>query len=544
MQEQLLPLANLEWKKFERLTLYLAENIIPGASFTTYLQQGNEQAGIDLLSPGNKPGAFCCIQCKRVGKMSDRDIDDVVGLFLKKEFATQTERFVISTTADLNNKKCRQRILYHARVLGQRPNPIIFECWDSGFLLEKLVREYTIVERFFSTAMEDSYCFRRKLPGFARIEKPAHYMARKVTPFTGAATPKYGFFYQRTALSLAGLFEESRHERKFFCLTGDAYQGKSLLLRQTAAELQELTPPYVSLFVEIKTTGMVLLEQILQAQYGAWKQVPASELVVFVDGLDEVATDRFVDAVNGINDFTVQYPAVHVVFSCRKLFYSYYKVYALAPNCRSFELYPFRREDIHDYLRKRLGRRYEKFNQQVNTAGLHELLYQPFYLHNFIDIYSNAPFKIPASKIAAMDIVIDDAERGSALRRLSRGKQLHEKKLLYRKACQKFAMALQLGGLNAMDGEQVQYFFTEDEIELLQQNALITVNGDSWSFGNAIFQEHLAARLLATLEYDTIIGHISTGAQVCKIKQNGFKPCPRCWRCWKPGRCTSNCSVL
>ncbi|MEP7229831.1 MAG: hypothetical protein ABI691_06235 [Ginsengibacter sp.] len=83
---------------------------------------------------------------------------------------------------------------------------------------------------------------------------------------------------------------------------------------------------------------------------------------------------------------------------------------------------------------------------------------------------------------------------------------------------QKLAISLQLAGKNSFKQEEIKQLFSNDEIELLQHNSLISVSASSWSFTNAMFQEHLAALLLSKMSFDAILSHCSVGTNVRKIK--------------------------
>ena len=52
----------------------------------------------------------------------------------------------------------------------------------------------------------------------------------------------------------------------------------------------------------------------------------------------------------------------------------------------------------------------------------------------------------------------------------------------------------------------------------MQHNSLVSVSGDSWSFTNALFQEHLAALLLSKIPFAQILGYCSIGINIKKIK--------------------------
>ena len=67
-----LPWHKIGWKEFEYLSLYLAESLIPGSNFSTYLKQGNFQSGIDVRSSLLPDDTYFTIQCKNVKKKKEK----------------------------------------------------------------------------------------------------------------------------------------------------------------------------------------------------------------------------------------------------------------------------------------------------------------------------------------------------------------------------------------------------------------------------------------------------------------------------------------
>ena len=74
---------------------------------------------------------------------------------------------------------------------------------------------------------------------------------------------------------------------KRICLISDPYEGKTVLLDQTSYDLSHHEYRTVPLLVKIKDSSLRAIEETLALNFKAWKSVPAANLIVLIDGLDE-----------------------------------------------------------------------------------------------------------------------------------------------------------------------------------------------------------------------------------------------------------------
>ncbi|OKS84809.1 restriction endonuclease [Mucilaginibacter polytrichastri] len=99
--------AKLDWKDFQRISLFLYREDHDDPAIEEYLRQGHFQAGIDLLSFKQESGRYVCIQCKHTDLTLSK-LKSAVNLFLSEEFGDKTDTFIITTTADLQKKSANQ----------------------------------------------------------------------------------------------------------------------------------------------------------------------------------------------------------------------------------------------------------------------------------------------------------------------------------------------------------------------------------------------------------------------------------------------------
>lgn len=520
MSERKLNWDNFDWRNFQDLSLRIAENLIPDCNFQEYLKQGHKQDGIDILSFDKADGSALTIQCKREKEVTTSDIDEIVEEFLKGKFREKSSHFILCTSASLQSPKLQEKIDFHRENLRIKFQ-IIFDTWDVDFIETHLKDYWDLVVYFFSKEDADRCC-RPQLSqvAFSNISPVPHYIPRKIISFINNKVHDNlrWYFAKREALDLKGLFISDRLTTNHICLVGDPYLGKSYYLKQTAWELRNSGYRIQPLLIEIKEHNVQPLEQLLDRSFGAWKNIPFKELLLFIDGLDEVPTDRFIEMINYIREFCKLNRSVNIVLSCRELFFNQYNVGAVLDNFDIYELYPLQIDDIDFYLKMRLGGVFNDFKDEVHKSGVFGMLHHPFYLTNLTEEFLETPYNIPSSKSAVIESFIQRTYKQSKERRIKGGKYLEHEYYLFKIVIQKLAFSLQLAGKNSFQQEEINELFNNDEIELLQHNSLISVSGNSWSFTNAMFQEHLAALLLSEMDFDKILSYCTVGINIKKLK--------------------------
>lgn len=508
----------LKWEDFQTLTLHFAQNLYPDTKFEEFLKKGNAQLGIDLKSFLRNDGSFIAIQCKKEKKLKLSDLKTIIKEFELKPFVNKTSEFIIATSADLQRPDL-QSFLDDTALRFRNVLNIRLKYWDINFLDEQLKSFYSLVYFYFGKDAT-AKCFPAfTLPPRLINTSPKDHIPRRVFNFkiNDSSTQAGPLLFAQKTFSLTDILQENRLLSKQICLIADAYQGKSHLIQQTAFDLESCEVPFRSMVVQVKDFPIQPIEHLMNRLFGEWRSIPPRDLILFFDGMDEVPTDQFDEAVRHINLFSLAYPSVSIVFSCRKLFYHRHRVQSTLETFNTYELYPLQFNDISNFLRQKLNADYEKFQQEVVQIGISHFLYHPFYLINLVDAFTKPPFKLPGSKVEVLERFVENSFNKQAGRRTSKG-QLHQQIVKYKKAIQKFAFALQLSGLNSFTDAEVQTLFSDSEIELLQHNSLVTVNNNRWSFNNALFQEHLAAMVLFSLSYSDILPYVTVGRRHKKIK--------------------------
>jgi hypothetical protein len=239
-----------------------------------------------------------------------------------------------------------------------------------------------------------------------------------------------------------------------------------------------------------------------------------------VDGLDEVPSEKFSEMINHIKEFSLSHCPVSIIFSCRKLFYTKYNIGTALQDFDTYELYALQHDDVNNYINSVLGSLAGKFSAEASLAGISSFLYHPFYLVNIAEQYIHLPHKLPGSKTKVIDNLISQSFDVAQYRKIKGSELVKDEHYQFNDVIEKFAFALQLAGLNTFHTDMISELFTADERLLLQHNSLITHSADSWGFINALFQEHIAAKKLAKLEYETIVAYCTVGIKKNKDKMD------------------------
>ncbi|PWK68280.1 hypothetical protein LX99_04804 [Mucilaginibacter oryzae] len=520
MNENGLTWAKLDWKDFQRVSLFLYREDHDDPAIEEYLRQGHFQAGIDLLSFKQATGSYVCIQCKHTD-LTLAKLKSALNLFLSGEFAGETDTFIITTSADLQKKLAIQAWVNQQKIALRKQKGIAFDVWDRHRLEDRLQWHYLIVEKYFGQKEAVDNCFKPRFnaPALLPIED---FITRHIQPFNDQITDDrwHTSDSPRSTLTLTDLLA-APGDKKGICLIAEAYEGKTSLFRQTAWELSQLDLGLTPLVLDLKFCSLQAITQLLDTNFGTWREVPAKNLIVLIDGLDEVPAEQFNTVTAHIRDFQMEHPAICLAVSCRTMFYKYQNLSVELKGFDAYELLELHMRQIFDYLEPPLGGREKAMNfySKMNGLGIADLLGKPFYLINLTKWYSATGIEMPKNKMDITNRFVDDSLQISASRKLRSGLSLGKYRVKYRIALQQFALLLQIKGLNACTEDDLQPLFAQDDLDLLLQSSILNIKDDQWSFINAIFQEQLAALALQKLNVATVISLITLGDKIKKVSK-------------------------
>lgn len=520
MKTKLLNWSSLGWDKFQKLSNQIARQELSGLRFEDFLKKGNKQDGIDGISTLlSEKGKYTVIQCKDED-LAPGKVIKAVDEFRNGVFFEKADHFILATTSDMQSES-RQKCLIRVRDSLKSEN-IDFECWDGNFFEERLKYHYTLVAHYFGQNAANEHCLPKRNPPTIFKNFGAEFIPRHINKQDEAQN--FSNWYGLSELTLHDLLIQERFDFPKICLIADPYQGKSLLLKQTAYELTQIENPFIPILIELKSYNIRPIEQLLQIQEGAWLSTPLADLVIMIDGLDEVPTDKFTEAVNHINAFAHNYPNLSIIFSCRKIFYFHYQLSSkIEDYFVTYDLACINETETNAYLDKHLGIECEKFKDKVRQLEIESLLSEPFYLTELVYIFQNSQRKLPNSKSEILNLFIKKSISKSSGRKLAQGQEFLHKERIYNKAIHKLSFLLQALSRNAFSQLEMQKLFADSDLEVLQHSSLITVYNNSWSFTSAQFQEFLTARILSKLSFEQVLALVTIGTRFVKVKAKWIK---------------------
>lgn len=520
MAKQTLDWKYFDWQEFQTLCIAIAEMIVPDCNFTEHLKLGQKQDGIDLISFARKEGKLFCIQCKREKKLTEGDLKKIIREFQNGEYFNKSSYFVIATSADLQRHDL-QNFIHTSKISLHNEYSLFFDCWDISNIETTLKKRRDLVSKYFGELQAREFCNPQlRYENFQEIKPLPNYIPRKLIRFSKKerSTDFHWDFAAIKTFNLPEIIITNRDKASRICIIGDAYQGKSSYIRQCIIEFRKSELHILPIFIQIKDYNVQPVDQLLKTLYGEWENIPLRDLVLIIDGLDEVPTDKFGEMINHINEFSKAYHPVSIIFSCRKLFYIKYNVATNLTDFSTYELYSLQHTDIEMYLKSALGNLADGFNNSLSLAGISGFLYHPFYLVNIVEEYLKPPHKLLDSKIKVIDSLILRSFDFTQYRKIRGSEFVNDESVSFKHTIEKFAFALQLAGVNSFNNTDIQQLFNREERLLLQHNSLISHSENSWGFVNALFQEHIAANKLSNMDFEDIVKLCTVGKSIKKIK--------------------------
>lgn len=153
---QQLPLKALRWDDFEKLCLRLARLDGEAEHWQLYGAPGQAQGGIDIFVRKPAGGKYVTWQSKRYQTMTPARLKAAVKTFLKGPWAAKSERFVLATSASLDNTEMATAIEEAAADL--RAVGVVFDPRDEAKLSEELKSEPELVDDFFDRPWVAAFC--------------------------------------------------------------------------------------------------------------------------------------------------------------------------------------------------------------------------------------------------------------------------------------------------------------------------------------------------------------------------------------------------
>jgi len=352
------------------------------------------------------------------------------------------------------------------------------------------------------TAVEDSRI------SFTRVkyENVVNYLNRKVCPID-KYRPEWRFSsFDKDKFDILELLDKENR----IVIIGDAGVGKTIELQRTASYYSKENSKYFPFFIRLNKYVDQKIEDFLPNN---WKVIPENQLLLILDGLDEIESKNKRDAIRKIELFAEQHSAAAIIVSCRSNLYqsSDSNTSGTLRDFKEFILLPIDRSQIDSYINTNLAMQADVFENDIQKNQLNDLLYIPFYLSELVKLYSSKK-KFPNSKAALFENFISSRLDGDVEHYRTTIALKDERKLII-VTLEKIALYAETLGRNSITDDEMRKLLPDVNIRnLMKYCSLINkLDGETtaWQFEHNNIQEYLAAEVISRQDFEIVKSFIS-----------------------------------
>jgi len=234
------------------------------------------------------------------------------------------------------------------------------------------------------------------------------------------------------------------------------------------------------------------------------------DAIIFVDALDEVASNDGKEVINVINELKRK-DNVKVIVSCRTTYYQKYRSLLGLDNGTLINIQPLTQIMIAEVFKK-----YSE-NQNIDKTKIKEickrydaLVKVPRYLINIIPFITDLDNMTSKNEIFSLcvDKKFDDQSEKSENKQIS-----HE--FIFKRILSKIALIMKIYGkyqiskdelisiLEEVDSSMLRYLFSDNLFQIFSDKSLLIDHGENVEFENAEFLEYFAADEIYRLDNNT-----------------------------------------
>lgn len=340
-----------------------------------------------------------------------------------------------------------------------------------------------------------------------------NYIPRKVALFSLIQERSIQFYFDNSLKK--NLFELCMEE-KHVVLLGEAGCGKSIELKHLAFQLSQSKYLYYPVYIRLDTYTNEDICQLIPKQYSDFD---IQKLFLIFDGYDEIELNSLVLFSRKLNAFVKSYPDTRILISCRNNFYKFEDTNKGGTfyGFKEYGVCPLSSDDINSYIVK-MKLSPSDFWNAVNRKKLNELLDNPFYLVETLELYKNN-LELP-NRLELMDFLIKSKFQWDKSKYVNT-KDIEDMEFELSNLLQKISFSLQCLQKNSITGLEYQQLTTPEERELLKYSGIwLKDESGKWSFAHNNFREYLAAKYLADKPIATIKDLITYSDDKTHIKES------------------------
>jgi len=307
------------------------------------------------------------------------------------------------------------------------------------------------------------------------------------------------------------------NENKHIVLLCDAGVGKTTELKQLAYHCSRLRS-YCPIFVPLNLYTNKRIKEYFPKN---WELIPEKELLVLLDGFDEIESKNINDAIREIEFFVREYPNVHIVVSCRTNFYKIEteEDEGLLNGFTSYILLDLENKEIKKYAKDKLDFKSTYFFDSIYEKDIYPLLKSPFYLKYLIELFTKNN-DLPKSKAEIFKNLLELRIKLD-IKHYRTTKELKNEKENVMKILEHIALAMECLGRNYIGNKELEDILPEPSSRELLKYCTTWVKQEvdnvTWQFEHNNFQEYLAAKKLSNCPIEVIKELVSSGNEHEKI---------------------------
>lgn len=313
------------------------------------------------------------------------------------------------------------------------------------------------------------------------------------------------YYIPRTVKKVSGgggnediqLMDGIRYSKRVVLL-GNAGAGKSIALQQLGREVLNSVSPLIPIYQRFNTYVDKDLEDFLPEQ---WKDIDPDNLLLLLDGVDEVPPDYFLTVIRKIQGFSDKFPSVKIAVSCRTNFYNLPNDMERG-NLKGFDCYflnELSEKTVSDYVSAVFHTDGTRFIEEAYGHGFYDVIFNPFFL-NLLLTYYKEHLHLESDRAGIIGQFIESRIKFDQKHfETTIDIDLSKKEIL--KISGKVALAMELMGRNHIsDDELYDIVKQSDQRKALKYFSAFNKSiqsTESWQFEHNNIREYLAAYLLA-----------------------------------------------
>ncbi len=307
---------------------------------------------------------------------------------------------------------------------------------------------------------------------------------------------------------LAKLVTEESH----IVLLGNAGSGKSTELAKLVETYQKEGALFVPIFSKLNTYHGGSIADFLP---GEFQNVPENIALLVLDGLDEVETEYFNEAIQQIYSLGEKYPLLKLVVSCRTNFFE------LSVGGANGYLDGFLITRIDEITPSAIiqtmnenGLNGEEFYKEVQGCEYEDIITKPFFLNILSAVYQKR-----GNLRGGRDKIFAEAIRLKLDAAATKEELLENHLVRCEHLLTRLALVMEYVGRNYLTADELnQVIPVENDRNIIGKCSIVSLFRGNWSFEHNNIQEYFAARALSSLNLNSIKPLVSFGPDYKNIK--------------------------